>query len=260
MMAAPTQHRSVMTLDAGYSDNSFGLSIVSRKDASKRVKVEVLLEIAPDKGETVLNHGKIYREVISPLIKEFNVGMLVTDRWQNIKLLDDAAEDHQIITLSYSLRYADFTDYRSYMLEGAIELPQLEIPKLTLVRLKRMAQESYPHGFRGKPVAHLVYQHLTVKDLGRTVDKGDDLTDDLFRALVLGTSHVLDDKLWERHLQSHKRNTKVAIGVLAGTGNSNVLHTGEARTSVGAISGASGGSSITSMNNGVNVGAVVSRR
>jgi len=45
--------------------------------------------------------------------------------------------------------------------------------------------EAYPMCYKGYPVEHMVLQMLTVQDTGTQVNKGDGLTDDLWRATCL---------------------------------------------------------------------------
>lgn len=63
---------------------------------------------------------------------------------------------------------------------------------------------------------------LTVKDKGSSVVKGNNYTDDILRALVLGVSRILDPKIMEKMLQLSAVVTRsklvgaVAVGRSAG--------------------------------------------
>jgi hypothetical protein len=60
--------------------------------------------------------------------------------------------------------------------------------------------DNYRNDMFGKPVPHLLLQMTTVKDMGpeRCPDKGDDFTDDIYRAFVLWGSKLHDKSVMER--------------------------------------------------------------
>lgn len=190
---------SVMAIDAGYSNNSFAVVIehlnqIKREDGttSTTVVVPVLAEIQT-RQNVVLHYSAIYKHVLCPLIKAFNCRYLFADRWNSRSILDQAAEDFagiELISEQYSVKYRDFMTTRSYVEEGRMLLPKLEMPFEDLRKI-----DNYPSYFEGKPASHLLFQMGTVRDVGTTVIKGGVYTDDLFRALVLGTSRILDPKI-----------------------------------------------------------------
>lgn len=198
---------SVMAIDAGYSNNSFAITVMhpltthtpdlTKAGATKtitRINVPVLCEIQT-RPNVVLHYKGIYNFIIKPLIEAFNVHFVFADRWQSIALLDQAHEDYQarnLISKQYSVKYVDFQATRSYVEEQKMILPKLE---MEFDEVRRV--EGYPTYFEGKPAAHLLFQMGTVRDVGSTVIKGGVYTDDLFRALVLGTSRLLDPKIAE---------------------------------------------------------------
>lgn len=192
---------SLMTLDAGFSNNSFTLCIGHLHGTVRETyKFPVLVEVAPDVGRNTINFTRIAEQVIYPLIEQLNVRYVMADRWQGIKLLHDIEERFNIPTSVYSLKYADFELIRNWIIddERTFFLPKLEVP---IKSLDGIASENYPHGFMYKPAAHLYYQMLTVRDNGRSVDKGPNLTDDLFRAFALNAAHLLDEDFTKEHLQ-----------------------------------------------------------
>lgn len=214
---------SLMSLDAGLTNNSFAVTIlqlqelVTGKKESIVVSVPVVLEIMPKKGHK-LHYPMIYKNVLKPLIKDFNVRYLFADRWNSITTLDTAMEDFtdvKLIADQYSVKYADFVQTKSYAEEGKIILPKLEMDGDKIRRV-----DSYPEYFLGKPAAHLLFQMITVKDMGKTVVKGDGYTDDIFRALVLGVSRILDDKIKPEILRMSALVTRPRITGAIGAGRS----------------------------------------
>lgn len=205
----PTQPMpaSIMSIDAGYSNNAFAIVVQNLSHVKigtgemsqqfKSIETSVMLEIQPQQG-TTLHYTRIYNKVLKPLMVAFNVRALFADRWNSIALLDQAVEDFaskEMMGRQYSVKYRDFLLVRSYLQEGKLLLPKLEVPAEDLI-----AVSDYPFCFKDKPASHLYFQLGKVRDMGSTVTKGAVYTDDLFRALTLGTSRILDLKVQE-HLE-----------------------------------------------------------
>lgn len=217
---------SLMSLDAGLTNNSFAVTIMYLNQLkiggqeTTNIQVPVCLEIMPKKGH-MLHYPMIYKNVLKPLIKDFNVRFLFADRWNSIALLDTAAEDFANIDLvakQYSVKYNDFVTTRSYLTEGKLILPALDMEPDLVRRV-----DEYPAYFAGKPMAHLLFQMITVKDQGKTVTKGDGYTDDIFRALVLGVSRILDDKIKEAILKMSSAVTRPLVTGAITAGRSGMM-------------------------------------
>lgn len=231
---AGLEHSTIIAIDAGYSNNSFGLAVMHKemrptgvKDEKQKVfVVDAAIELMPDFGKTVVNHAKVFDRVIRPLVEQFGVTMIAADRWQSLALLHGAEELEGIQeTVQYSLKYSDFIMFRSLLQEaGAIEFPKMEISEKSAIT----PNGEYPECFRGLPVAHLRHQLATVVDTGRTVDKGSNKrTDDLVRAIVLGAT-ILDSKKYADNFKGTTKINSYGFAALAGGGvsGSNVAHDG----------------------------------
>ena len=171
----------------------------------------VAVEIQPRKGY-MLHYPMIYKHVLAPLIKAFNVRFVFADRWNSIATLDKAAEDYahlQLQGLQYSVKYNDFAITRSYLEDGKLLLPKIE---MDFDKLRHV--DSYPSYFNFKPAAHLLFQFGSVKDKGTTVVKGDGFTDDLFRALVLGVGRIVSDKIMPEILRLSFLKTQTNVGAV----------------------------------------------
>jgi hypothetical protein len=213
------QPASVLSIDAGLVNNSFSLTIqtISQQKVgdivTTKVKVPVALEIQTRPG-TMLHYSKIYSDVIKPLIKHFNVRYMFADRWNSVALLDTAEEDFKhtgLIAKQHSVKYPDFLLTRSYLEEGKLVLPKIE---MELDKIRQI--DSYPSYFEGKPAAHLLFQFATVRDMGTTVVKGGPYTDDTFRALVLGVGRILDAKIMPEILRMSAAVSQVRnVGAIA---------------------------------------------
>lgn len=212
---------SLICIDAGLTNNSFALTVLTRKD--KDVHIEACVEVIPDKGASMLHYPKIFDGVIKPLISSLNVKFITADRWNSVFLLQKCQEDFNIGWSQYSCKYSDFTLFKSFLEGGRIKFPRLEMKPQDIMQL---SMDGYPRCFDFSPMSHLYLQLLTVSDTGKTVTKGTNRTDDIFRALVLGCHYMLDDD-WVRDNMKGKKavNPNRGIGALAGGGSGNSVTT-----------------------------------
>lgn len=211
--APPTCPPTVLTIDAGYSNNSFALAICATEE--RGANVLAVAEIAPRKGVTVINYTRTVKQLLYPLIKEFNVQAVGADRWNSLKLLQDIEEDMKVQTFQYSLRPTDFDLVYDYLME---DVPAVKLPKPEMDLGEIFVTQDYPHGFKYKPNSHLYHQFSTVNVDGRgSVEKGTGYTDDILRAVVLGIrTCVLEDTIVKYNLRGATKQTKYAIGARSG--------------------------------------------
>ena len=216
LVATPPQPcpATLCAIDAGYSNNSFAFVILgldqvkvgTEKDTT--VRAHVVGEIQPARGEK-LHYTKIYLNVLKPLMQQFNTRFFFADRWNSIALLDRAGDEFagvELVAKQYSVKGDDFVLVKSYIEEGRFILPKIEMELSEITNITE-----YPSYFADKPAAHLLFQMMTVKDKGNTVIKGGNYTDDIFRALVLGTSRILDPKIKETILKLSATVTRPKI-------------------------------------------------
>ena len=179
---------SLMAIDAGLTDNSFSLACGNTDGVN--LNIDLVGEIIPLPGYR-LNHSLIYEHVILPIMRARNVKILLADRWNSVKLLNDAEMDMiedpnedlpSFVAKQYSLKYIDMVGVRTRMEQGALTLPKSEIPVKKLVG---SLDSEYREFYKNKPVAHLFKQLHTIKDQLKGVGKGDGYTDDNWRAMAL---------------------------------------------------------------------------
>lgn len=170
---------NVLAIDAGYSGNSFAAACAHMHEGLPIVNS--LMEVMPNPGMP-LNHALIFREALHTIIKERNVKLLLADRWQSIKLLQDAELEFEgLMADQYSLKYDDFWILKQMMFDSEVIFPRLKRP---IDEILKFDQSKYPYCFPD-PSEHLAVQCITVRDMGNSIDKGDGLTDDVFRASSL---------------------------------------------------------------------------
>lgn len=194
----PHTYPCVLSIDAGYKKNSFALALSHRlpmKDdpESYLLATSGLLEIAPREGIPI-SYAKVYENVIVPILEKFNVKLFATDQWQGLDLQSRVYNDFGIDALQYSVKYDDFELLRRNINSETWELPKLDGELKDILDMEKDFDELI---FR-KPVSHLMLQLLLSKDTGKSVvkntDAGEDFTDDLLRASVLGISLLEDEE------------------------------------------------------------------
>lgn len=235
--APPTCPPTVLTIDAGYSNNSFALAITAND--GRGANVLAVAEIAPKKGITVINYTRTVKQLLYPLIKAFNVQAVGADRWNSLKLLQDIEEDCHVHTFQYSLKPTDFDLVYDYLME---DIPAIKLPRPEMDLGQIFVTSDYPHGFKYKPNSHLYHQFSTVNVDGRgSVEKGNGYTDDILRAVALGIrTCVLEDTIKKYNLKGATKQTRYAIGARSGSAQAT------SNSTIGSKTGSSGGGSFGS--------------
>lgn len=196
---------TVIALDAGYSDNSFCITATGYDTVTGKSKISTMIEIIPNQGKKIDFNG-VYLEVISPIIKECNGILLAADRWNSLDILSRAASDHPGLEVKmFSPKRKHFEAVNLFLNNDNVVFPAMELP---WAEVSKTQFEDYRLYFMNSPVSHFASQVITVKDVGagKAPDKGDDLTDDMYRATVLGLTIVNDPKVQEK-----LRNAKISV-------------------------------------------------
>ena len=229
----PADTRSVLAFDAGLTNNSFSLacgSIQTWEVRGREVDIPVidcLVEINPAPG-VPLHYTKIFEGVIEPLIEARNVSIFLADRWNSTKILQDAEVkfEHLEIARQYSLKYTDMGNTKLALEEETFRIPKPSNQNFDFERdVLQFNHMSYPKCFEYRPVEHLLLQLLTVQDSGKTVLKGDGLTDDLWRAVSLchwGLANPEYAEYLTKPLAKSQRNTALGLSKLGSKSGSGV--------------------------------------
>jgi hypothetical protein len=196
---------SVVTIDAGYSNNSFTLTGGHFDfDRQKTVITTVLEVMCHDLRK--IDFNLTYENVILPVLKDLNGVLLIADQWQSLDILSRARADmgnvsvggkdkSRCVTKQYSPRRKDFDSLVSMMSNGNYEFPHLSQADYDDVCGSYIDYTTLTQ----QPIKHLLLQMLTVKDVGidKAPTKGEGFTDDIFRALVL-QNKIHDEKVMDR--------------------------------------------------------------
>lgn len=215
---------SILALDAGEVNNSFAL-VGGSLDENGKPKLDLFVEIQTKPG-LKLNHSKISKELIWDIIDSRNCVFVTADQWQSTKHLSDIEEEFDISTRKYSLKYADMVNFRSAMEDKEVSYPKI---KWDLEDILEFDSSKYPYIFKENPIEHFVAQCLTIQDTGTQVLKGENLTDDLWRAAALCHRMLCDPQvieLLEASPEVEKNKVILPLGIVKGysgiSGNANV--------------------------------------
>lgn len=194
-----------ITVDTGLTNNSFAVTMWSY-DKDRRYPVcDLAIECQPGKvggKHASVNFPKMYQECIEPLLKSFWVCLVVYDRWNSIDRVQQIRMDHRVEALQYSLKWNDFTQIRSRVLDSGLVLPRAE----QSIEQVRKDDRPFEEIVKNNPATHLALQILTVRAAGRKVIKPFNGTDDLFRCLCLAITFILDPRYtarFERYGSGH---------------------------------------------------------
>lgn len=197
---------SIMGLDAGYTNNAFGLTITYQTPEGL-VKCPIAIEVIPAVGKKI-DFVYLYEHAIKPVIKACNVKAVVADRWNSIHVLQSIETDFPTVkTAIYSLRAKDFSAFTELVNAGQLLMPKLELPpdRIEVVT-------DYKKDLMRFPASHLYLQFLTVQEIQGMLDKGSGYTDDIFRALVISSRHHFDKRISE-HLAQYKPIEREAMSL-----------------------------------------------
>lgn len=199
------RYPSLVTIDAGVVNNSFTLTGGHYNFDTGETVVTTIIEVMPQEGRRI-NHNRMYKGVIFPILKDLNAIGLLADQWQSIDLLNRAQDDMGVNPLGkprclarqYSPKRKDFDATVAMLTNKNMKMPTVSEEEKRYILDGRV--EDYRREMVNKPVQHLMLQIVTVKDMGpqRCPDKGDGFTDDIFRAFVLFASKIHDPKVMER--------------------------------------------------------------
>jgi hypothetical protein len=181
----------IITVDTGFSNNSFAVELWSYDRELKMPVCDVALECAPESGETdkiLINFPMMLEKCVVPLINSFRVLLVVYDRYNSIDAVQRLRKDYKVEALQYTLKWQDFLQVRSRLIDSSLRLPRFEIP----IEDVRKSDRQFEEIVRPIPATHLALQILTVRQAGRKVVKPINGNDDLFRCLCLAVKFLLD--------------------------------------------------------------------
>ena len=222
-------------------NNSFSMCLAHKTRNQEEYIIDGFIEIIPTDGKDI-DYSDVFDNVILKVIKEMGVVLVVTDGWQNLKIIHDIEKQAKISAVQHKLKYSAFADVKESLLKKRVVIPRTEMGTDSI---PIAGEKEYPMGFMLKPISHFIFQILTVQDNGRGVDKGTNTTDDNFRAFVLCMKFLLDPDYSKKLEGVVKAVESSALGAIAGAGGS-----GAASGTISTNDGKGIGSRATGMSGG----------
>lgn len=185
----------MISLDNGYKNNAFAITVFRWDSGRRKPVLDYAINLQPEPNARLfINFPAIFDNFLIPLVKNFRITDVFFDRWQSLDQIQ-RLRNLKVEANAYSLHFEkDFMPFKQMMLSGGIGLPPCTV---NIDTVKDMAD---PLGaLQIDPVATLIWQCLTVREVGRKVMKPLDGDDDLFRAFVLGGSRFLDEKFKKKY-------------------------------------------------------------
>ena len=185
----------LLSLDNGYNQNGFAACLFSYDFKNKRPILDFAVNLMPDKGAGLSIHfPQMYEQFILPLISGLTIKHVFYDRWQSLDQIHRLREK-KVNAIAYSLSYdKDFLPFKQMLVSGNMVIPPLEI------KIQDVKDSADPISLtQHHPVANLIWQSLTVREVGRKVLKPLEGDDDLFRAFVLGGSRFLQEDIAKQY-------------------------------------------------------------
>lgn len=205
---------SVLAIDAGEVNNSFAL-VGGSLDPNGYPRLDLFVEVQTRPGLR-LNHSKIATELIWDIIDTRNVVFVSADQWQSTKHLSDIEEEFDIQTRKYSLKYQDMVNFRAYIEDKEVSFPRV---KWKIDDIVKFDGSTYPKLFKENPIEHFIAQCLTIQDTGSQVHKGENMTDDLWRAAALCFRMLVDEEvidLLNSEPEKESKKGEAVLGIMKG--------------------------------------------
>lgn len=209
----------LLAIDLGKSYSGYAAALMQLRESDFSVaQVSGLFAVYPSKSETV-DLSSMFQMFIKKLCEKLRIVLVVYDQWQSKTQIDEL-RNLGIKSESYSLTFANFTHFRTQVGQQKLELPE---PEMSMAQAEA-SSESLEDILYTRPYLHLIWQMLSVSEVGNKVTKGEG-HDDLFRAVVLGCRYLWDEKWrgifeYKSGMAYSRRDVTVGKGRLALAGGS----------------------------------------
>jgi hypothetical protein len=181
----------LLALDNGHSQNAFAAVLFRYDSAGKKPIVDFAVSVAPDPvSKTNIHFPAMFENFILPILKSFRIMHVFYDRWQSLEQIQKL-RDLKINAQAHQMSFdKDLLPFRQQLLSGNCVLPACEIP------VEKIKESNNPLvDLQDKPISTLIWQTLTVRQVGKKLLKPLEGDDDLFRAFALGCSRFLVEEV-----------------------------------------------------------------
>lgn len=179
----------ILSIDNGLSGNCFA-ACCSHLENNK-VVTDFLVCIKPSKKNKI-NLSKCFEEFVLKLVenKSLNIVLVSYDRWNSAQVID-ALKDRGTKSVQYSITYKDFMEIKNSFGTGSFVF--LKPDKDPSILVNYDGDFDFVEMSLKDPSFGLLYQILTVRDMGKYLTKPTFGDDDIFRAWALGCALIRDE-------------------------------------------------------------------
>jgi hypothetical protein len=216
-----------LAIDLGHSECGYAAALLKLKETDfSTVQVAGLFAVYPSKkrGESV-DMAKSFTFFIKRLCEVLPIRLIVYDQWQSKSQIQEL-QGLKISAKQYSLTFADFSFFRTQVLQAKLEFPETEMPIGDIDK----SPDSHQEILNTRPYLHFLWQMLSVSEVGNKIGKGSG-HDDLFRAAVLGCKFLWDDdyrrdfEYRQGMLLNGNRQGKGRLAISGGSRNGQLFNT-----------------------------------
>lgn len=185
----------LLSLDNGYNQNAFAACLFRYDAMQKKPVLEAAFNLYPDKSANLtISFPQMFENFILPIVKGLNIKHVFYDRWQSLDQIQ-RLRDLKINAQAYSLNYEkDFLPFKQMLVSSNMILPKQEM------KVEAVKSSSSPlAAVKGKPITNLIWQALTVRQVGKKLLKPLEGDDDVFRAFALGGAQFLQEDIVKQY-------------------------------------------------------------
>jgi len=185
----------LLALDNGFNQNAFAATVFRYDPLLKKPVLDFACSLYPDKSAGLSIHfPSMFEQFIIPIIQAFNIKHVFYDRWQSLDQIQ-RLRDMKVNAQAHSLSFEkDLLPFKQQLLSGNMVLPPMEMDLQAVKDATNPLQE-----VQGKPIVNLIWQAMTVRQVGRKLLKPVEGDDDIFRAFCLGGSRFLDAEILKQY-------------------------------------------------------------
>jgi len=214
----------IISVDAGETYNHFAV-VVCHLTPDGYFVLDQGFDIAPEDYRgmpTTVHFGRVLQYLLKPLMDNLYITDVIYDRWNSTSHIQDIRDyktqyAHRGVPANKNTpRYEDGMAFRAELTE--MQFPVME-NSFNDIRM------NYKAAIKDAPGTHFAYQLVSVRDVGRSLKKGIDAQDDIFRAALNAFAWMKDPEhieLYTAHsgYSLARRKRQLALGASSGLSSS----------------------------------------
>lgn len=218
-----------ISCDAGETRNHFAV-VLTHLSPEGHLVVDQAFDVMPEtyNGKRATIHFQLILEkLVFRLLDSYVIEHVIYDRWESTSHI------HQI--RGYKTQYAPKgikAEKNSPKFEDAMAF-RTDLATMTFPKLEcdfSLIRRNYKQVIRVAPTVHMIYQMLSVREVGRSLKKGVNAQDDIFRAVwnayawMRGSDNIKTYTDHSGYSLGSRKQRRGVVGILSMGGANTVLH------------------------------------